>query len=421
MTKLHLTVSGSVVGGRSKRTTTLRQDGKSRNIDIFYEFDRIVPFSDDTLLDGHVLAVLLYASSCGKPLVVHGALSRAVMRHINELLLSWRIWKPDVYKVIEVMPLSISDRRMSAVDGKAISAFSGGVDATFTALRHAKFLSENVRYPLSDVLMVHGFDVELHNQVDFDQLTKRVSPLISKLDLGLRVVRTNSRDLKLQNWEDSFALELAACLHMLSEEFQYGLIGSSEPYNALVLPWGSSPVTDHLMSGNIFSIIHDGAGFSRTDKVAVINQHEIACETLKVCYAGMDQSSNCGRCEKCVRTQLNFMAAGVKKVPKCFPNPLNLDLINTIQISNEAQLAELVSIVGHADAHQVSGVWLDILRARIGVWKPVDQSVLDKQRNGSFLKRSAVKLVTLVGLDAHLKKSFRSTRRSMLKNLENKI
>ena len=415
MTKLHLNVSSSDVGGRSKRITTLRQDGKSRNIDIFYEFDRVVPFAADTLLDGHVLAVLLYASSCGKPLVVHGALSRAVMRHINELLLAWSMWKPDIYKVIEVLPLSISDKRMGAVDGKAISAFSGGVDATFTALRHAKFLSENVRYRLTDVLMVHGFDVELHNHVDFDQLAKRVSPLLSDLGLGFRVVRTNSRDLKLQEWEHSHALEIAACLHMMSDEFQYGLIGSSDPYNALILPWGSSPVTDHLMSGNIFSIIHDGSGFSRTDKVAIINQHEIACETLKVCYAGMDQSSNCGRCEKCVRTQLNFMASGVKKMPKCFPNALNFDLINTIQISTEDQLVDLVGIVNHADAHQVSGVWLDMLRARIGVWKPVDQSILDKQRNGGLLKKSAVKLVTLVGLDAHLKKSFRSTRRNILK------
>lgn len=418
MSRLHLSVFNSEVNGKSRRITSLHQENKSKKIEIFYEFDRLVPFTEDTLLDGHVLPVLLYASSNGKPLIVHGALSQKVMRNMHELLLAWSLWRPHLYKMIEIVPDRILDKRLgSGTREKAISAFSGGVDATFTAIRHTNTLTQSTRYPLTDVLMVHGFDVDVHNKSDFQQLVARVKPLIEDLNIGLRIIRTNSRDLKLQDWEDSFALELAGCLHMLSDEFQYGLIGSSEPYDALVLPWGSNPATDYLMSGDDFSIIHDGAGFSRTDKVAEIINHKLACKTLKVCYEGMDQSNNCGRCEKCVRTQLNFLAAGAQSMPACFPSAFNVNLIHTIEVNNKAQLAELVSIVKHAEAHHITGPWIDALRTKIESWQPMTQSALNQKRNGNILKRSIAKGVTLIGLDEPAKKIWRSTRRKVLKRL----
>lgn len=93
MSRLHLSVFNSEVNGKSRRITSLHQENKSKKIEIFYEFDRLVPFTEDTLLDGHVLPVLLYASSNGKPLIVHGALSQKVMRNMHELLLAWSLWR----------------------------------------------------------------------------------------------------------------------------------------------------------------------------------------------------------------------------------------------------------------------------------------------------------------------------------------
>jgi hypothetical protein len=337
---------------------------------------------------------------------------------MHEFLLVWRLWKPTIYKMIEIIPDRIVDRRVGAgSSSRAISAFSGGVDANFTALRHAKSMPENTRYPLTDVVMVHGFDVEIENHTDFNKLKTRVKPLIDELGLHLRLVRTNSKDLKLQDWEDSFATELAGCLHMMSDEFQYGLIGSSEDYSALVLPWGSSPVTDHLMSGDAFKVVHEGAGYSRTDKVAEIRRHELACKTLKVCHAGADQSGNCGRCEKCVRTQMNFLAAGATKMPPCFKAELDLDCIRTIQVANKTQLAELVSIANHAKAHHVTGEWMDVLAQTVQAWQPIDPAVLARKRHGSLAKRSAIKIVTAMGLREPAKKVWRTARRKILKNL----
>ncbi len=413
MEYLNLEVSNSVAGGKSKRVTSLYAGGATKKIEIFYEFDRIIPWSEDTLLDGHVLAVLLYASSQGKDLKVHGTLSRTAMRNIEELLMAWGRWKPDIYKKISILPDRVVDTRKQHAEERAISAFSGGVDAMFTALSHTSLLPEAVRYPLGSVLMVHGFDVDIYNSTAFEQLTKRVRPALDSLSLELRTLRTNSRELKLQDWDYSHGLELAACLHMYSDEFAFGLIGSTDPYEALVLPWGSNPVTDHLMSGGNFSIVHDGAGFSRTEKVAKISAYPFACKALKVCWAGSDQSGNCGKCEKCVRTQLNFLAVGVQGAVPCFPGEFDINNINTIQLNNLVQIGEMVSIAEYAKAHNVSGEWLTVLNARIAKWQPPDPKLLARQKNGGFLKRAGVKLLTDIGLAEPVKKLWRRIKRAM--------
>jgi len=214
------------------------------------------------------------------------------------------------------------------------------------------------------VLAVHGFDVSLSNATDFQELIDRTAPIRAQAGVHLRTLRTNSKELRLQKWEDSFGAQLAACMHLLSAEFSTALIGSSEPYDALVLPWGSNPVTDHLLSGGNLTIVHDGAAFSRTDKIAFLSGVPSAVQSLKVCWEGKQQGRNCGVCEKCVRTQLNFLAIGVTQ-PPCFDAPLDLQRIPTIRIRNEALLAEFASILQYAEGRKINAEWVRLLRKRI--------------------------------------------------------
>jgi hypothetical protein len=421
MDRLHLEVYDARVNGKSRRITRLISDRSPKPIEIFHEFDRIIPFSDDTPLDGHVLAVFLYAAALGKSLVVHGAISRTAQRNMEELSLLWHRWRPHVYKKIDVLADRHVDVPRKAGEDKAIAAFSGGVDATFTALRHAVAAHPHpraARHNLRGVLMVHGFDVEIDNDEDFQKIRRRVMPLLDELKLEFRTVRTNSRELRLQNWEDTASLQLAACLHMHAQDFQIGLIGSSSSYEDLVLPCGSSPVTDHLMTGDRFALVHDGAGFSRTEKVAEILRNPTACKTLKVCWAGADQSENCGRCEKCVRTHLNFSAAGAKSTPPCFPVALDVKDIPTIQINNKYQLAELASILHYAEQQGVNAPWMPVLKHRLETWEPVDPAILDRQINGSAMKQSVVKALEMLGLDEATRRMWRKSRRAVLKEIQ---
>ncbi len=360
---------------------------------------------------------MLYACKLGKPLKIHGAISRTALRNIDELQSAWGKWKPEIYKKIEIIPDYVDNKIRRQIGGKTIAAFSGGVDATFTALRHTKILPENLRYPLSSVLMVHGFDVDVYNYRDFKQLTKRVSPLLQDLNLEFKTIRTNSRDLKLQDWNDSHGLELAACLHMLSDEFEFGIIGSSGSYDNFLMPWGSSPVTDHLISGSQLSIIHDGAGFSRTEKVAGILNFPVACKTIKVCWSGADQSGNCGKCEKCVRTQLNFLAAGALSTPQCFPTRLNMEDIINAQNNRHTPLRDMRSLLAYAKAHNIDGEWLSIVKKGIEEreGKTTSSNTVAAASGINPIKGQLAKIISALGFEEAAKKSWRLARRSIIK------
>ena len=172
-------------------------------------------------------------------------------------------------------------------DRRAIAAFSGGVDSVFTILRHNRDHLGNASYPLHhSVLMVHGFDVPLSSPEQLVSLRERTKPLLDELKLKSLTMRTNLKEINLQDWEDSFMAQLACCLHNYSHNFYYALVGSSEPDDGSVLPWGSNPATDYLLSGGTMRLVHDGAGFSRTEKVAYIANNRTASRVLKVCWEG---------------------------------------------------------------------------------------------------------------------------------------
>jgi exopolysaccharide biosynthesis predicted pyruvyltransferase EpsI len=321
------------------------------------------------VLDGYLFGLLLTALSKADRFVVEGPISAKALRNATMFSEAWHCWLPGVYRPVEIVPEAVIADVSRAPDlvgagTRAIAAFSGGVDSIFTALRHGGTQLGPAAFPVRDFLMVHGFDIHLERERDFRELIERTQPFIDELGATLHIVRTNIKYQSQQDWEHSYGAQIASVLHQFGPNFQYGLIGSGEPYSHLPIAWGSHPGTDHLLSGANFEIVHDGAGFSRTEKVAHIASNVTARRTVKVCWQGEHQGRNCGKCEKCVRTRLNFFAVGVDH-PECFDNEFGVAEINRITVSNPPQLSNLEQIIEYADRHQTGGRWLDVLRARI--------------------------------------------------------
>jgi hypothetical protein len=103
-------------------------------------------------------------------------------------------------------------------------------------------------------------------------------------------------------------------------------------------------------------IVHDGAGFSRTEKVAYIATNRPASKVLKVSREGKEPHKNCGVCEKCIRTQANFLAVGVTH-PACFDAPLDPRQIKTMSLSDDVLCTELESIIAYAKTQGITGKW----------------------------------------------------------------
>jgi len=352
----------------------LHYSGTSRAEILFYEFARELAPAPPDNFDAILCAVVLHAMAEQRDICLHGPATSVMLLNLAEFQLAWSCWLPAVYRPVDIEVDSVVSKTQARTP-RAISAFSGGVDSSFTLIRNSASAAKR-GFDVDTVLLVHGFDVLLSNSDDLRELVERTAPIRALAGVQLRIVRTNSKELGLQRWEHSFGAQLAACMHLCSAEFCFALMGSSEPYDALVLPWGSNPVTDHLLSGANLRIVHDGAAFSRTAKIAYLSRFPAAVKSLKVCWEGKQQGRNCGVCEKCVRTQLNFLAVGVKN-PLCFERPLDLRRIRDIRLRNDALVAEFRSIVEYAERRNIDEEWLRLLRRRLRrrkrIWTAKDE------------------------------------------------
>ncbi len=373
MTIFRLSFEHAVQGDTTVQTITLDAEPQPASfpvpLRIITKFPGL-PLPAPSVLDGPLFSTLMIAMGReGTVLEIDGPISAAAMRNAQAYQEAFASMLPGRFRVVEIAPREVVQGPQ--VRGpSAIAAFSGGLDSTFTLIRHAKKLLGQGSYPITHALMVHGLDVRLRHRDVFTSLRERVQPLLDELGVKLITARTNVRNplahepkFQVQPYAYSQAAQIAGVLHRLSEDqFFSGLIGSTEPYRALVLPWGSNPATDYLLSNDRFSIVHDGAAFTRSEKAALVAEHPTALSTLRVCMR--QTPGNCGVCEKCVRTRLNLMVVGVDN-PPCFDQPFHDDMIEGLEVWNPTVLGEANATVAYAEAAGVSAPWLSRLKERI--------------------------------------------------------
>lgn len=314
--------------------------------------DHAVQDEDASLLadprrgDHALVAALLWAMRKGIDINVDGSVSPKLLVGLEILQEIWHRWKPERYSKISIQAKEESAPEYVECERSALFAFSGGVDASFTLLRHLKQKAGRKNRKPGAALIVQGMDISIERDDFYNAAMERAQLILNGTGVPLLGMKTNSRELG-QDWEDSFGLQLIACFLALQKNFSYAIKGSEEPYDALLLPWGSTPMTDYLCSTECLQIEHDGAAYDRTEKVEWLSKNTAICDYLRVCWAGPDLGKNCGVCEKCIRTMLNFWATQ-QDVPNAFPTKLTAARIKTLKLKNEIQLREIKGLYRHA-------------------------------------------------------------------------
>ena len=329
--------------------------GESIEKQLWFLYPAEVPMPEDDNCDAYLLAALLPAMQVKADISVRGTVSSELLANLNELQYVWKRWCPEQYALIDIKVEQVRDNEIRA-DG-AVAAFSGGADAQFTTYRHAMKQAGYSTQTIRAGVLVHGFDIPLSDLEGFAGAESLAAKALADLGLDLFSVTSNVRELWDINWEHHCGTALAAVLSGLSSYAGAGLIGSSDPYGELYEPWGSHPITDPLMSSGVFKIIHDGAGFGRAEKVEVIAKWPKGMQNLRVCWQGSERDRNCGVCEKCVRTRLNFLVAGSTN-PECFSTPLTAKHIKNIKLSNESIAKEWQGLLDEMVAREVDSKWI---------------------------------------------------------------
>ncbi|MFC1676093.1 hypothetical protein ACFL3G_03395 [Planctomycetota bacterium] len=309
--------------------------------------------------DVFLLGTIFKAMRNSADLVIHGQVSATLLRNLVEFQSVWNSWRCDRYTVIDITVESERKQTQYGRGDTAVSAFSGGVDSCFTIFRHSNGTCGRLKENIEAAMLVHGFDIPIEEKDAFERTAVNSKRIVESLGKKLITISTNFRQLG-DDWEDAHGAAIASALTLLSGGFSKGLIASTEPYNDLVLPWGSNPVTDFLLSSDAFSVIHDGASFNRNDKIHAILSWPEAMRYLRVCWQGHQRDRNCCQCEKCIRTILNFRSIGAG-LPECFPRDVSDRQITALRGLNSVQAAYLKEILSKAKAAGIEKSWVKAL------------------------------------------------------------
>ncbi|MBM1171284.1 hypothetical protein [Microvirga arabica] len=289
-----------------------------------------------------------------------GLVSKRLLENLEEFQAAWGKWRPAWSRIGLSADVEGSTDTIRETED-AICTFSGGVDATFSLWRH-HFKKEGRHHKtIKSAVMVQGFDIAGGDETGMQAALRSARNMLDPLGIELYRVRTNLKDKWLPDWNMNFGAGCATVLHLFSHGHSFGIIGGDEPYDRLITPWGSNPITNHLLSSQVFKILYDGNGFSRTEKIERLVSWPEAVNNLRVCWEGNTPGKNCGSCEKCRRTKLNFLAVGIDQ-PGCFAEPIQAEDVRTIKISNHAVRTMYEEILEAAERRKISAPWVTEVR-----------------------------------------------------------
>ena len=246
--------------------------------------------------DPFLVVGLLGAMAAGEPLEADPDLpvSPRLLAGIDAAQDILHAWNPVMRKVAVTGGRPEPDGPRAT--GEAVF-FSGGVDGTFSLLKHAGTVTH--------LIFIHGLEITVGNEERFARALDRNRETAAAFGKVLLPVRTNAREIASAHRISNRLFHgpmLGAVAEVLGFPVTY--IGATYTY-AQLFPWGSHPLLDPLWSTEGTAVVHDGAEASRSEKLARIVGSPVALKHLRVCLSEAAEY-NCGRCSKCLRTMVTL-------------------------------------------------------------------------------------------------------------------
>lgn len=312
--------------------------------------------------------LVFFAMHHGKHLHVEGPVSASLLDNLEDLVVSWVNWRPDLYQRINISAAeevrTPDGPSSSVISNQAVAAFSGGLDASFTAWRHVSGKVGRRNKKLIAGVLIHGFDIPLDAHQAFETAYKTAAESLGSLGVPLAVIKTNWRTQTSVNWNLEFGAGISTCLRHWQGMAGTALSGSDDDYRNLTLPWGGNPITYPMLSSSDFRVVYDGVEFSRTEKAEGITDWPTGMRNLRVCWQGPLTGKNCGICEKCLRTKMNFLAVGAP-LPESLSDLPTVWQILRIRTRRVSQLPSLKEIIEIGSKRKITGMWLTALKVSI--------------------------------------------------------
>ena len=269
----------------------------SAMVDGFRLWFRMPRIADELRAETLIAATLLPAMVVGTPLRIDHPLpvSPQFLSGVELIQQVTHAWNPLFQRIlIEVEPHSPAGQS-AGIGGY----FSGGIDGTYTFLRHI----DEIQY----VAVLNGFDFR-SDSATFARVLERNRRTCSHFGKELLPVETNYYEFGTR-YRISRAATFGGLLASVSLSLGSRKTYIASSYGYLDMPaQGSHPMLDHLWSTESNEFRHDGAEMARTSKLEFVARHRVALDNLHVCWR--DPIENCGNCAKCMRTMIALKLLG---------------------------------------------------------------------------------------------------------------
>lgn len=309
-------------------SATVRYDDPAHSSEVlWFEVPAEIAADLVILADPWLAALLPLACKLGEELWIEAPMDPVLQDGAREVMEWWRYWFPSMSVV--AIHTDGSQARQPGAMLRSAQFFSGGVDSFFTLLRHSGQPGTGV----DDLLVGWGFDIPLTDEAAFNNVRRSLGAVAKALDKRLVPFSTNLRQTRFGReipWGTiGHGNAMAAIALLTAGTYGRVLIPSTDGYRELG-PWGSHVATDHHYSCSSMRLVHDGAAYSRLDKVRLISRSPVALAALRVCWRAQSDG-NCGRCEKCLRTMIALELCDSLELATTFPET-KLDLAKVSRI-----------------------------------------------------------------------------------------
>jgi hypothetical protein len=195
----------------------------------------------------------------------------------------------------------------------ALLLFSGGLDAYATLLRLGDRKIRLVTYL--------GADIAPSDRKQWAICTRHLDgdPALARfprhvIEANLREFYTDEVDARLlYGWWGGVQHGHALLGTMAPLAYVMGARTCFISGGSTTTVWGSTKASDETLSWAGVRCRYDADGMARQEKAALVSQSSRfggATPWVRVCYSEVERDGNCGRCEKCYRTMMNFVLTG---------------------------------------------------------------------------------------------------------------
>ena len=299
-------------------------------------------------------------------------ISERLCKILPEIQTIYTCWHSNLRKVnihVRIEPIKDAYERVA-------SFYSGGVDSSFTLLRH---ITE-----ITHLILLSGFEVRGNAPESWRQSVEKQTVFARTIGKELIPIENNLRlwiDQRKIPWGVAQLFILSSMGPLL--KFKRIYIASGFRYHMFALP----PLTDPMWSTESTEVIHDGAGLGRSEKMRDLCKHQNFLDNLKVCWRS--EHDNCGECPKCVRTMLALYLLGARS--QALPKLDSLSKLKKLQPKDPsgARILETLMIlaedVGNRTAQRI--LRRSYLRYQIRIQMKQIIKMLDRYMLGGILLR----------------------------------